>query len=86
MGVNRFGVLLGADSLLGPRSGIGRQAFEVARLLRQDQAVGELALLVGERCLGADELDTLTGADGTRGGSRMIAAAIPGAAFVHGVW
>jgi glycosyltransferase involved in cell wall biosynthesis len=89
MSTSPIGVMLGADSLLGPRSGIGRQAFEVAHRLREDQAVGELALLVGERCLSADEIDALTGADmpgGARSVARTIAAAVPGAAFVHGVW
>lgn len=89
MSASPIGVLLGADSLLGPRSGIGRQAFEVACRLHQDQTVGELALLVGEGCLNVEELDTLARADmaaGTRGASRMIAAAVPGAAFVRGVW
>jgi alpha-1,3-rhamnosyl/mannosyltransferase len=81
-----IGVLLGADSLIGVRAGIGRQALEVARLLRQTSAVVELALLVGERCLRADELETLsepTAPTATRGNARAFAATIPGAAAVH---
>ena len=46
MGDTPIGVLLGADSLPGARSGIGRQTLEVARLLRQAPAISALALLV----------------------------------------
>jgi alpha-1,3-rhamnosyl/mannosyltransferase len=84
-----IGVLLGADSLLGARSGIGRQAIEVARLLSQAPAIGELALLVGEQCLSADELDKLAAAaapTATRSSLRMFAASFPGAAAVHALW
>jgi glycosyltransferase involved in cell wall biosynthesis len=84
-----IGVLLGADSLIGTRSGVGRQALEIARLLRQSPAVGELALLVGERWLPADALDALDDAPrppGTRSIARTIAAALPGAAALHASW
>ena len=81
-----IGVLLGADSLLSIRSGVGRQTLEVARRLRQNAAVGELALLMGERCIAADALDALTDAAmpaPSGGAARTIAAAIPGAATVR---
>ena len=81
-----IGVLLGADSLLGLRSGVGRQAFEVARLLRQAPAISELALLVGDRCLPADMLDRLNGMTtpvAGHGVASRIAGAIPGAAAIH---
>jgi glycosyltransferase involved in cell wall biosynthesis len=54
-----IGVLLGADSLIGTRSGVGRQALEIARLLRQSPAVGELVLLAYGRCVPAGALDAL---------------------------
>jgi glycosyltransferase involved in cell wall biosynthesis len=84
-----IGVLLGADSLLGARSGIGRQALEVARLLSQAPAIGELALLVGEQCLSADELETLAEAaipTAASSSQRMFAASLPGAAAIHALW
>jgi glycosyltransferase involved in cell wall biosynthesis len=83
-----IGVLLGADSLPGTRSGIGRQTLEVARLLRRTPAIGAMALLVGERCEPADALETLARTvtpAATRGAAR-IAAVVPGAAAVLAVW
>jgi hypothetical protein len=44
-----IGVLLGADSLLGMRSGVGRLTQEMAESLRRSPAVGDLALLVGRQ-------------------------------------
>jgi O-antigen biosynthesis alpha-1,3-rhamnosyltransferase len=83
-----IGVLLGADSLPGARSGIGRQTLEVARLLRRTPAIGALALLVGERCLPADALETLArmATPATTRGVSRIAAVIPGVAAVHAAW
>ncbi len=85
-----IGVLLGADSLLGTRSGVGRQTWEVARLLRHAPEIAELALLVGGRRLPADFLDVPTApakrsAD-ARGAVLAIASAIPGAASLRAVW
>ncbi len=81
-----IGVLLGADSLLSIRSGVGRQTLEVAWQLRLNAAVGELALLMGERCIAANALDALTDSAvpaPSSGAARTIAAAIPGAATVR---
>ena len=85
-----IGVLLGADSLLGTRSGVGRQTWEVARLLRHAPDIADLALLVGGRCLPADFLDVpaepaLRSAD-ARGAVHAIAAAIPGATSLRAAW
>lgn len=83
-----IGVLLGADSLPGARSGIGRQTLEVARLLRRTPAIGALALLVGERCEPADALEKLaqTVTPAAARGAARIAAVIPGVAAVHAAW
>jgi hypothetical protein len=86
MSATPIGALLCADSLIGARSGIDPQALEVGRQLRQTPVGGELALLVGERCVRADELDTLsepTTPVATRGAARALAATIPGTAGVH---
>ncbi|HEX3405427.1 MAG TPA: glycosyltransferase family 1 protein [Acetobacteraceae bacterium] len=85
----RIGVLLGSDSLLHTRSGVGRQALEIARRLRQAPQVAGLDLLVGAQCLRAEALDTLSAQPmpGASGSSlRSKAAAIPGAAAVRAAW
>jgi len=85
-----IGVVLGADSLVGSRSGVGRQAWEVAGLLRHTPDVAELALLVGGRCVPADFFDALASPAmrpaNSRGAVRALAAAIPGAAGLRTAW
>ncbi len=83
----KFGLLLGADGVTGRRSGIGRQVFEVARLLRADPSVAEMALLIGERAESPDLLDRLGSAvaepDTSR--ARTALAAVPGLAAMRGL-
>jgi alpha-1,3-rhamnosyl/mannosyltransferase len=83
----KFGLLLGADGVTGRRSGIGRQIFEVARLLRADPAIAGMELLVGERAESADLLDRDSAADGGGAGEswlRSTLAAVPGLARLRG--
>ncbi|MBV8573618.1 MAG: hypothetical protein JOZ58_01070, partial [Acetobacteraceae bacterium] len=54
----RFGLLLGADSLLGRRSGVGRMTLQIARALRDHPAIGALSLIAGSRVETAEWLDT----------------------------
>ncbi len=56
---HRLNVLLGADSLLGARSGVGRMALQIARALRTHDEVASLRLLAGGRVLPPDLLDRL---------------------------
>ena len=41
-----IGVLLGAESLLGRRSGVGRMTVQIARTARRDPQVGGLKLMI----------------------------------------
>lgn len=52
-------VLLGADSLLTRRSGIGRMTFEIAQALRHRDDLAELRLLLHARAMAPGWLDTL---------------------------
>lgn len=76
-------ILLGADSLMERRSGIGRVTFEVAQALRDHADVGELRLVIGGRLAEAPMLDQVADMavpDGLRGGRRSVrslAARIP---------
>jgi alpha-1,3-rhamnosyl/mannosyltransferase len=84
----KFGLLLGADGMTGRRSGIGRQILEVARLLRAESAVAEMALLIGDRAESPDLLDRLDMAPAAAGGDsrvRSVLAAVPGLATLRGV-
>jgi alpha-1,3-rhamnosyl/mannosyltransferase len=85
----KFGLLLGADGVTGRRSGIGRQILEVARVLRTDSAIAEMALLIGDRAESADLLDRVDQApDGGGQGDlrlRSALAAAPGLARLRGV-
>jgi glycosyltransferase involved in cell wall biosynthesis len=85
----KFGLLLGADGITGRRSGIGRQILEVARLLRADPDIAEMALLIGDRAESPALLDRVDQApDGAgRGNSRLRSAlaAAPGLARLRGV-
>ncbi|MDI3305729.1 MAG: glycosyltransferase [Acetobacteraceae bacterium] len=53
----RFGVLYAAESLLGPRTGVGRAALEVARAAAPLLAAGDLSLVAHGRLLPAGFLD-----------------------------
>jgi glycosyltransferase involved in cell wall biosynthesis len=83
----KFGLLLGADGVSGRRSGVGREIFEAARLLRADPAIAEMALLVGDRAESADLLDRVDQAPGSAGGQRLRSAlaAVPGLARLRGL-
>lgn len=52
-------VLLGADSLLKRRSGIGRMTIEIARALRRRDDLGAFRLLLHTRTVGPEWLDAL---------------------------
>ena len=82
-----FGLLLGADGITGRRSGIGRQILEVARLLRDDSAIAEMALLIGNGAYPPDLLDRLDAGPDTAGDSRLRAmlAGVPGLAGLRGL-
>jgi glycosyltransferase involved in cell wall biosynthesis len=83
----KFGLLLGADGVSGRRSGVGREIFEAARLLRADPAIAELALLIGDRAESADLLDRIDQAPEGAGDSRLRSAlaAVPGLARLRGL-
>jgi len=54
---SRFGVLYAAEALLGPRTGVGRAALEVARAAAALLAAGDLLLAAHGRLLPAGFLD-----------------------------
>ncbi len=83
----KFGLLLGADGVTGRRSGIGRQIFEVARLLRADPALAGMALLIGGRAESPDLLDRLgsAAAESHTSRARSVLAAVPGLASLRGL-
>jgi alpha-1,3-rhamnosyl/mannosyltransferase len=83
----RFGLLLGADGVTGRRSGVGRQILEVARLLRGESAIAEMALLIGDRALPPSLLDRVDPAADDAGAGRVRAAlaAVPGLAKLRRV-
>jgi len=55
-----IGVLLGADSLAGRRSGVGRMTLQIARTLRRQAAIGALSLMIQGRPFGPELLDRIT--------------------------
>lgn len=55
----RLSLLLGADSLRGRRSGVGRMALQIARAVAARPEIGALRLLAGEAVLGQDAIATL---------------------------
>ncbi len=59
-------VVLGADSLLNQRAGIGRLTLEVARAIRQEPEVSGLLLWMGERLIGAESLSGFDTSDPSR--------------------
>jgi glycosyltransferase involved in cell wall biosynthesis len=52
-------LLLGADSLAGPRSGVGRVTAEIAQRLARSRDIGAFRLVAGGRALGPEALDRL---------------------------
>lgn len=52
-------MLIGADSLRGRRSGIGRLTLEIARAARAAVEIRQVKLLIGRAVLGAEALDSL---------------------------
>ena len=52
-----FGVLLGADSLLGRRSGIGRYTIEIAQVLRKNPSIAALGLMMEGKAVDPAILD-----------------------------
>jgi glycosyltransferase involved in cell wall biosynthesis len=82
-----FGLLLGADGVNGQRSGVGRAILEVARALRSDPAIAEMALLIGNRAESPALLDRLGAAPAVaaESGLRSRLAAVPGLARLRGL-
>jgi glycosyltransferase involved in cell wall biosynthesis len=82
-----FGLLLGADGVDGRRSGVGRAILEIARALRTDPAIAEMALLIGNRAESPTLLDRLGAAAAESGdsGLRSRLAAVPGLARLRGL-
>lgn len=70
-------VLLGADSLLKRRSGIGRMTNEIARALRRRGDLGAFRLLLHTRAVGPDWLDTLPSHADAPGGPPPQAMPVP---------
>ncbi len=58
---NPLHVLIGADSLLGARSGVGRMTVEIVRAAREHAAVEQVSLLVRNEILAADRVEALEG-------------------------
>ena len=52
-------LLLGAESLLGPRSGIGRMTWQIAHVMRDDPRVSDVRLLIGAKSEPVADIDTL---------------------------
>jgi glycosyltransferase involved in cell wall biosynthesis len=95
MNAARLGVLLGADSLLGRRSGVGRMTLQIARALRGHPAVGALSLMLGSRAASpelldrlGDEAETLSPAADPARLAALSArvAGLPGLPALRGVW
>ncbi len=92
MSAAKLSVLLGADSLLGRRSGVGRMTWQIAHMLRRDPEIGALRLLAGAGILPPDWLDALErdseqGARGAGGADlRERLGRVPGAAALRSAW
>ena len=92
---NKLGVLLGADSLLGRRSGVGRMTLQIARTLRDHPAVGGMSLIAGNRVETAGWLDGLgdeqealapSGRASLTSGLQSRIAGVPGLARLRSHW
>jgi alpha-1,3-rhamnosyl/mannosyltransferase len=83
----KFGLLLGADGVTGRRSGIGRVILEVARQLRDDPAIAEMALLIGARAESPGLLDRpdAAGDAAVAGRIRVMLAGVPVLAALRGM-
>ncbi len=91
----KLGILLGADSLLGRRSGVGRMTLQIARMLREHPAIGGLLLMMQGRaadpeCLGrlTDEAEKLAPSVEGRPAAawRDRIAALPGLPTLRAAW
>ncbi|MBN9561447.1 MAG: glycosyltransferase family 4 protein [Alphaproteobacteria bacterium] len=83
-------LLLGADSLLGRRSGVGRMTWQIAQHAREHPEIGTLRLLAGPSILPPDWLDGLE-QDGeaptsAKSGVRDRVGRVPGAATLRSAW
>ncbi len=68
-------VLIGADSLLGQRSGVGRMTIEIARAARVATSVTGVTLLMAGKLAHASVVDELLGLDGP--GAPVIPPRVP---------
>ncbi|HST74880.1 MAG TPA: glycosyltransferase, partial [Acetobacteraceae bacterium] len=87
----KLSVLLGADSLLGRRSGVGRMTWQIAHMLREHPEIGALRLLAGAGtlpldCLDAAEPDSAPAPRDGGAGSRERLGRVPGAAALRAAW
>lgn len=88
---DQLAVLLGADSLLGPRSGVGRMTLEIALQLRRHPQLAGFGLLMQGRVEPPEWLDRLDQEEAPPLGpppglarlKRLAAATVPG---VHRAW
>jgi alpha-1,3-rhamnosyl/mannosyltransferase len=75
-------LLLGAESLAGRRSGIGRMTSQIARTVLSDPRLIDLHLLVGSRLMPAGLLDRLEASEpvvpATRGRLAAVLRGVPG--------
>ena len=92
MTATKLSVLLGADSLLGRRSGVGRMTWQIAHMLREHPEIGALRLLAGAGTLSPDCLDAAepdsapTPRNAGGAGSRERLGRLPGAAALRAAW
>ncbi len=92
----RIGVLLGAESLLGRRSGVGRMTLQIARTVRRDPRIGGLLLMLKGQASGPELLDSLgdepegpgpaDGARRLRATAASAVAAMPVVPELRGRW
>jgi alpha-1,3-rhamnosyl/mannosyltransferase len=92
MSAAQLSLLLGADSLLGRRSGVGRMTWQIARHAREHAEIGTLRLLAGASILQPDWLDGLEqdgGSEVPRAGRASLrdrVGRVPGAAALRSAW
>jgi alpha-1,3-rhamnosyl/mannosyltransferase len=63
----KLDVLIGADSLITRRSGVGRMTLEIVRAARRAAAIGKISLLMHGRVHPAEMADSVGEPDGTEG-------------------
>ena len=88
MTASRLSILLGADSLVGQRSGIARVTAQIGAGLRDHPAIAALGLIAGGRVHSPDLLDqpaadTAEEEDGPAGRVRVALARVPGIATLR---